>query len=78
METNIQIFLIVVASVGCGTGFGALWGLNQLREDFENKYRNLTDHVFVLRDRIKTLEQSPYGIKKDGTPRAKPGRKAGV
>jgi hypothetical protein len=30
-----------------------------------------------LEARLERLEAAPHGIKKDGTPRAKPGRKAG-
>jgi len=29
-----------------------------------------------LRERVYLLENAPYGVKKDGTPKAKPGRKA--
>jgi hypothetical protein len=29
-----------------------------------------------MTDRLERLEKAPHGIKKDGTPRAKPGRKA--
>jgi len=35
----------------------------------------LSDEVEELRKRIRILEEAAYGLKKDGTPRAKPGRK---
>ena len=36
---------------------------------------DLDAKVQFLTSRVKTLEKASHGIKKDGTPRAKPGRK---
>ena len=33
--------------------------------------------VLSLAERLERLEKAAYGFKKDGTPRAKPGRKVG-
>ena len=40
------------------------------------KSKIVEEVIFVLRDRIDLLEKAPHGIRKDGTPRKKPGRKA--
>ena len=36
----------------------------------------LEKRLDMVLERLNILEQSKYGLKKDGTPRAKPGRKA--
>ena len=77
METNIQILLIVVASVGCGCGLGAIWGITRMEREFHSALAFLDGHVDILKERVRKLEQAAHGLKKDGTPRAKPGRKVG-
>lgn len=48
----------------------------KLHDTVKNNYvTNLENEVKRLEDLLKNQEKSPYGIKKDGTPRAKPGRK---
>jgi len=37
-----------------------------------------THYVYNLKDRLKLLETAAHGLKKDLTPRAKPGRKVKV
>jgi hypothetical protein len=93
METSVQIVLIIVASLGAGTGLGALWGVKQVEKDLEDKYSRygeVSKGLYDAEHRIKRLEttvkgleaaydvllKAAHGLKKDGQPRAKPGRKA--
>ena len=76
METNAQIFLIVVASIGAGCGIGAFWTVFNFHKELDSALAFLDGHVDILKERIRKLEQAAHGLKKDGQPRAKPGRKA--
>ena len=43
----------------------------------ESRVNELSRGLYDAEHRIKKLEAAPHGLKKDGTPRAKPGRKVG-
>jgi hypothetical protein len=51
--------------------------LADIRRQIEGLRSAMRHHVDFLTDRVDSLTH-PYGAKKDGTPRAKPGRKPGV
>jgi hypothetical protein len=45
--------------------------------ELEREVLRLKTRVGILEDRwYKSLEQAPHGVKLDGTPKKKPGRKA--
>ena len=48
--------------------------LADIRRQIEGLRSAMRHHVDFLTDRVDSLTH-PYGAKKDGTPRAKPGRK---
>jgi len=50
----------------------------QEKEDVARRLRDIEAVIVRLNQRIAVLEKSPHGIRKDGTPRAKPGRKVKV
>jgi hypothetical protein len=47
------------------------------KQDLVDTIKYFAEQVDVLRQRVEKLEAAPHGLKKDGTPRAKPGRKVG-
>jgi len=51
--------------------------LSFLTELYMQKVDVQASMIEKLEARLMRLEAAPYGLKKDGTPRAKPGRKVG-
>jgi len=57
--------------------------INECFERLDSRVRELSRGLYEAEHRIKKLEatvkglEAAYGLKKDGTPRAKPGRKVG-
>ena len=45
------------------------------KQELLKRVSELEQNIIWMHDRIKKLEDAAYGLKKDGTPRAKPGRK---
>ena len=44
-------------------------------KELESSLAWLYGHVDLMEARLQKLEEAAHGLKKDGTPRAKPGRK---
>ena len=62
METNIEIVLIVVSSIGCGCGLGALWQLVQTGKKIYSALAFLGSQINVLEHRLNIQSKRIEGL----------------